>query len=327
MRFFSVLLLASGCGFFGGSSSGSGGGGAGAFPGPPSEAWSPSGAVDLYAVEPNIAACEPGEISQALRDAALSDFNQIRALHGLPLVTYDPEGEVRVQATALMICANVKLSHTPAQSEHCFTPEAASGASASNLLLNAGTHVGEPGLMRQHLMHWLIDRDVANLGHRRWLLDPFVKNVAFGLVVGEPIASSQFKPVLGAALQVIHPQTQPAVGMERAFVAYPFGDYPAELVDESWFFSFSVIANKGERKPNTNIGWDDVAVTITASTGTPLKISQLEASNEASITAGVPNVLKWKTSGVQKGVQYHVVVSPVRTGGADKTFEYDFRLL
>ena len=94
----------------------------------------------LYTAVPDVAACEPGELSVGARNRALETANQIRALHGLSAVTYSTTYTEQVQATALLGAANTDPLTTATPAFACYTEAGATGAQES-LLWDIGGHV------------------------------------------------------------------------------------------------------------------------------------------------------------------------------------------
>ena len=90
----------------------------------------------LYALQPDIAGCRPGQHTKDVEDQVLKSVNDIRALHRLPPVTYSVADEPAALSAALMMFANNKLDHMPPATWLCYSELGATGARTSNL---AGT--------------------------------------------------------------------------------------------------------------------------------------------------------------------------------------------
>lgn len=188
----------------------------------------------LYAAAPDVAACVPGQLSAEAQNNVIAYWNGIRARHGLPAVEASPADAPRMQAAALIRLANAGSGsydvHHPTTAQACHSADGAKAAAEANLFLSAGNQVGVIGDPARYIDEWLIDKGVGNLGHRRFLLDPFLKKTAFGLVDGTPHMPLPFSPVVAAALQVVHPEEN-TIAPTLEFVAYPFGAYPAKQFD------------------------------------------------------------------------------------------------
>lgn len=156
------------------------------------------------------ATCTPGTMSQDWQERTLRSVNLYRWLAGVPALTLDASAYVGEQACALMMQANGALSHSPPQSWACWSQEGAGAAGQSSI---AGTsavagvdlYVADPG-------------NPDTLGHRRWVLSPWISATAFGSTSGYSCM-----------------RTYGYGGAGPAFVAWPPpGVYPMELHNASW---------------------------------------------------------------------------------------------
>jgi uncharacterized protein YkwD len=276
----------------------------------------------LYVTPPAVAACDPGTLSAGAQAVALSRVNQLRALSGLPPVAYDNASSPMLQETALIMAANSALSHEPPMQWNCWTQDGFAGAGASNLHLLWNTEAKLPDPVAA-VDAFLIDKGVESLGHRRWLLDPFLKQTAFGAVHGKPTASSPYPHVWSAALRVIYSNV---TGTSAAvdFVAYPLGDYPAALVDKDWYLSFSMLASKKQAYDNVAVDLSQATVKVTKVGGGMLSVVGLTRSNDFF---GNPNHLQWKVIGLQNNVTYTVAISGLVYQGKSSNFQYEFTLV
>lgn len=287
-----------------------------------------SGAEDeiaLYSTPPDVGACAAGELTPEYQERIVRRVNQIRLLHELPPVAISQSQGPAAQAAALLAVANAELSHSPSPSAFCYSPEAAEASSESLLFLSAGNQVGNVRDPDRFLGDWLRDAEVASLGHRRWLLDPFVAEVAFGFVQGEPKVDFPYSPVVGAALHVVDDRDVDLSWWPSDFVAYPFGLYPAGFVDRDWLFSFSVVADKSQRLGSVSkVSFSAATVEVTTESDIALGVSGVSASYDL---IGLPNVLTWRTDGVVNGERYTVHVGGVTVDGTVRDFEYEFLLV
>ena len=188
----------------------------------------------LYAEEPDVAACLAGRLSQGSRNRALEAANQIRALHGLPPVRWNSSYSQQAQETALIQAANNSLSHEPDPDAECYSEAGAQGSGTSNL---AGSSVlADP---TADMIGWTHDAHnvslIAAAGHRRWVLNPFSRQFAYGQVEG----FSAHK-----AFGYRREEFAGAAEIEVDFVAFPYEVYPFHLVEGDPPWSFSIIADK-----------------------------------------------------------------------------------
>jgi len=117
--------------------------------------------------------CTAGSASNAYDAATIESINWFRSMAGLQPVTENTRLSVAAQQTALMMHAQNDLSHAPPRQFKCFTTAGAAAAGVSNLTLGSAV-VGVRGVLGQ--IEELGDSN-ANLGHRRWLLNPQLTTV------------------------------------------------------------------------------------------------------------------------------------------------------
>ena len=278
----------------------------------------------LFTVVPDVAGCTEGELKPVLKEEALAEVNALRALGGLGPVGYDPASDQMTQRAALMIVANGQIEHFPPPSWHCYTEYGAYALSKSNIhhaLWKQPYHRKTPTEVVDSLFK---DLGVESLGHRRWILDPFLKQLSFGSVVGAPLVDSDFVWSHGSAMRVIYDEHADLSGQAPTFVAYPVGDYPADLVPLSWYLSFAVLHVPGSRAANQQVDFSTAAISVTGPAG-PLVVSDVSWANDF---VGLPNHLQWKAAGLATGETYSVDVSGVTyAGSAIGPYAYTFTLV
>lgn len=281
-------------------------------------------AAALYATPADIAACRPGVLKPAVTQQVLQILNAVRALHQLPPATYSAVDEPGAQQSALMQAANAQLSHNPPTSWRCYTAAGAAASGSSNLYGGTG-----PGLSlatdEQIIAGWLTEVQniiAENVGHRRWLLDPFLGSVAYGRVAGRYETSSRAD---AAAIKVFD-TAGPAgpTGPLPDYVAYPFEDYPARLFDTRALLSFGVIANKTSKWANANVDFSNAAITVRQRGGATLTVSRVAYDTQGY---GLPNNLQFAVSGLQAGTYYDVTIDRVNVSGAQRSYSYWFRIV
>jgi uncharacterized protein YkwD len=309
----SVSLSLSGCGGSTGATGASGTGGTSDFT---------TAASGLYAVPPDTTACRAGTLTAAEQAGVLAAVNAIRAAHGLAAVVYDTAGDSQVMQIALMSVVNGALSHVPPSTWGCYSAEGRLGAQASNLYLGGPSAYLTLVSSAQILRDWLVDAGEATLGHRRWLLDPFLKQIAFGRVDAEFASGVR---TTGAALKVIH-ATDEAGPVTPDHVAYPVGDYRKLHFLNNPVQSFSAIADKNSRSANGQAAVDYGAATVAVVPrgAAPLVVSGV-SPDYASY--GVPNVLRFRAAGITAGVFHDVTIANVRVNGVLRSYSYTFRLV
>ncbi|MBI4409782.1 MAG: CAP domain-containing protein [Gemmatimonadetes bacterium] len=272
----------------------------------------------LYEVLPVEAGCRPGRLRDTERFAVLKRVEQVRALHRLPPVAYAPEFDEQTAAAALIMAANGRLSHHPTVGAwKCWSAAGAEGAGSSNLHLGRGSALeGRPSTGA--VDSWVRDHGVPSVGHRRWILDPFLGAVSFGRADlaspgGGTHHAAALKPVAGSAA----PEGVP-------FVAYPYLDYPAELFEPGrTAASFSVLADPTDRWRNRDADFGDARIRVTGPDG-PVPVREVAHDNESF---GLPNRLSWHMEAVRAGVEYEVVIEGVRVRGEARSYRYTFRIM
>lgn len=268
----------------------------------------------LYVEEPDVAACEAGELAVGAKNRVLAAANQIRGLHGLSAVRYSSRYDQQVQQAALIHTAGGKRHH-PDPSARCYTQAGAAGSATSNLwrYTRNGRSVDlDPAF---YVVDMTNDANNTNLvaaaGHRRWMLNPFTSYMSYGQAEG------------GVALKVFGFDGEPVVRprIEVDFVAFPFEVYPFNLVlgDPPW--SFSVIEDKENLSNNRHDYFREATITVI----------RTEDETELAITdrytdttnRGLPNVLSWQVEGWDYDTLYEVEISNVAMqSGETRSYSY-----
>jgi uncharacterized protein YkwD len=276
-------------------------------------------ATPLYQTPPDIPSCAEGTLSQETKDRALGQLNFLRVLLGLPPVNYDAGSDVLVQRAALISVANNQLSHFPPADWHCYSAEGATGAATSNLAISGSSNHFTPSA-EGFIVQW-----ANSMGHRRWLLDPFLAQTAVGIVHGTPLVGATLPYVAASALRVIYPLRADLTGLGLEFIAYPRGDFPSEFFTSDRLFSFSVLANTGSRRANgpSAVDFSRAQVSVEDSLGTNYSVTGLRSNYEGF---GLPNHLQWEVPDLRNNVRYTVTVTGVRVNGEARTYRYEVRL-
>ncbi|MES2288585.1 MAG: CAP domain-containing protein [Pseudomonadota bacterium] len=286
------------------------------------------GRAATYTQLPDIAACNAGVMSNTGLQDALQVMNGIRALHGLPAVTLSSADQQSAMEASLMMSANSQLSHTPPTTWKCYTALGAAGAGSSDLY--ASFPSANLSLMSNDNIFagWMteVNNLVANsVGHRRWILDPFLGTVAYGRVAG---IYSSTQRIDSSALKVFN-NTGGGVASAAAipdYVAYPQGNYPARYFDATALFSFTAIVDKTTTwGGNSSVDFSAATITVKPTGGsTNLAVSAITFDNDGY---GVPNNIQWKVAGVATGTSYDVTISNVKVRGVARVYSYSFKIV
>jgi len=281
----------------------------------------PTAAGGVYQRQPVVANCDAGELNEAERNKVLDKLNAVRARHGLLPVTYDASDNAPAAAAALYMVANKGLTHTPSSSGLCYSNEAARLAGSSNLYMSYGYNT-DTSPSTDAITGYLIDDNVASLGHRRWILSPFLAQITFGRVDGIPSGSSQ--KYMASTLRVMGGERKSLSGMSQDFVAYPQGAYPASEFKTDWYLSFAAIASTGNAwdSGDKQVNYGGATITVTGG-GSTLIVSSVSANYDGY---GMPNHLQWKVADLKTGVTYTVKIAGVSVNGVQRDYSYTFSL-
>ncbi|NJC33401.1 uncharacterized protein YkwD [Sphingomonas jejuensis] len=286
---------------------------------PAATGWAGAAAA-LYDSAPDLASCRAGALKAGVRQQALAELNALRARHGLAAVAYAPSGDGEVAEASMMMAANGQLSHTPPTSWTCYTAAGANGAGSGNLYMAWGNGLGFMSA-DDHFAAWINEGGSNALGHRRWLLDPFLGQVSYGRFAvqradGHRIDAVTLK-VFGFAAAAAAPGTVPG------FVAVPQGDYPVRYFRAGDYLSFSVAPSRNRDGSDRRVGLSGARVTVTDPAGATLPIADQSADNNGY---GLANNLQWRVAGLVRGTEYRVRIDGV-TGAPAASYSYAFRVV
>lgn len=288
-------------------------------PTPAPTSWAAAAAA-LYDVAPDVASCRAGTLKASVKADFLAKLNAIRALHQLPAVTYSDFEDAQEAESSLMMAVNRQLSHTPPTSWTCYTAAGGAAAGASNLIGGWGTGLGF-NTEDDYLGSWLTEIGSASIGHRRWILDPFLGKTSYGRVT---VVMPDGSRASAASMRVFNfAAGGPVPSNVPAFVAYPFGDYPARYFNTAAYLSFSASPGKTSAfGANANVGFGGATITVTGPAGA-LAVSNVSSDNDGY---GLANNVQWKVAGLQAGVTYTVRITGV-TGSTQSDYSYTFRIV
>lgn len=280
--------------------------------------------AQAYVQPANIKNCKPAKMMDTERKKALDEVNAIREKHGLQPVSYNLENDEYTANAALVMVANRTIGHYPSKSLKCYTNEAAIGSKESNLHITAGS---SPALVEENFPKavidgLLIDEGVKSLGHRAWLLNPFLRSISFGRATD--LADGY---VDGAAVYVqdVHTQVDTAVD----YVAYPYGQYQKAWFKHGWYMSFSAFFDKTDLWKNKNVDYSKVKIRVTDSQGKQLPVKQIAKQDKhyKGASAGLPNLLQWQVSGTKDHERYQVFIENVVVDGKVRNYRYWFEIM
>lgn len=276
----------------------------------------------LYDQDPDVDNCNEGKLKNSEQIKVLDRVNYFRRLHNLPEVIYNISNDIYTQKASLITVANEIMDHTPASTVKCYSEEGNQGCGKSNLHLGYSSAISNYK-SEDAIDSWISEKySISGIGHRRWLLNPFLKSISFGRV--DKVRSDGFY-YMGSTIFVSDEST--SISTNTEFIACPFNDYPASVFSPELFLSFSVIADKsnvwGENK---NVNFAGATIEITDPTNLKLAITDIAFDKNES-RQGIANCLQWKAIGMQSGVHYNVSIKNVLVKGANKDYSYQFKLV
>jgi hypothetical protein len=280
---------------------------------------------EFYDIVPDLNSCQEGKLKEVEKQKVLTKVNAIRAIHGLKPVTYNYSKDIDVQKSALITTANEMLSHQPPSDWKCYSQEGAVGSEKSNLHIRWYYGSSYKSTV-DAILNWMIDMNVDVCGHRRWILDPFVKFIAFGRVDGPSTKNPQFG-VTAASIYVIDDNKQNLSEWTDDFIAYPFHNYPSELIYNSqnnyWHFHFTAVFNKNNWWDNSNVSFSDAVLEIKDEDGHNMPFTNVTPNNSGY---GVPNMLRFDLTNLQKDIRYNVSIKNVKYKSKTKDYSYWFKV-
>ena len=137
---------------------------------------------DIYEVKPDLKTKEKGSLKQNIIDDTIHILNTFRYSMGLDPVEEDKELSKKAQAGAFLNYANKEINHNPK------TPESFSDEDQivkDGKLANSESNLAQGYSIYDSISAYMNDEDIDNnqiIGHRKWLMNPFLKRVGIGQV-------------------------------------------------------------------------------------------------------------------------------------------------
>jgi hypothetical protein len=275
----------------------------------------------LFDIVPSITNCTAGSLSEIEKQKVLTYINSVRTIHGLPAVEYDTKKNKLAQDAALIGAANASISGNIVESDLCYSANAATECINGNRSLWGAATSKWPS-SEIHVNDWMTELNSDNINCRRRILDPFLKYVTFGRVIGTP-KKGEYKYVSSATLLTGYDNVDLSES-QISYIAYPQGNYSAKLFDPNSFLSFSVLCNKSDKSKNDasliNFSETTVEVSVGAQKMDIVENSIIYDHN----SYGLPNNLQWKVQGLTKNVSYTVKIQDVVVATDTLDYEYTF---
>lgn len=272
----------------------------------------------------DVSNCQAGTLAQSHKNTALNTVNEIRALHGLSPVSYDASFDDEMMQAALINAANQKLSHKPSTTSACYSDVGYNGTNTSNIELNYYDKLTDLNGF-DPIVNALTEQYSTDLGHRRWLLSPFLKRISFGAIAD---ASDHWthQYIVGYATKVIFPEDSvKPTQHQKGVIAYPYENYPAKYFVRGVPLSVSILEDQSNSGSNVSVRFNNATVTVTErSTGVVQKITNVSFDN---LGMGLPNSLQFNFNDVMYGKTYDVKINNVRFNGEVKSYKYWFKIV
>ncbi|NOQ64830.1 MAG: DUF4214 domain-containing protein [Methyloprofundus sp.] len=270
----------------------------------------------LYDLEPDVENCDEGLLTEAAKLRALKALNEVRSLHNLAAVEYSDYYDEQIQQSAFVQKANNILTHYPPDTADCYTQASAEGSSSSNIY--SGHRNTDPV---EHIIGWMNDASnvstVSAVGHRRWMIDPFLAYTTYGQTIGP------------AALKVFGFNEEPAASplVEVDFVAFPYQQYPYTFFsdlssDKRTPWSFTVIEDKFLARNNGYDYFTSASISVTnIETGESLDITDRYTDTNSY---GIANIVTWSAQNWAYDTWYWVEITDVSMqDGSVQDYSYE----
>lgn len=183
----------------------------------------------------SVNACNAGDTSLEHKRATLGAINFMRAMVDLPPVSANSTLTKRAQASALIIEANKRLTHTPSSRSLCYTKDGYLGSKNGNIGLVLADGEGELKAAMTGARGVVVHMDDqgshnASVGHRRWLLYSRLTQVGIGdtriantiVVIGGKLAPARKQWVAWPSAGYFPRELQPN---GRWSLSYPGADF------------------------------------------------------------------------------------------------------
>jgi uncharacterized protein YkwD len=278
----------------------------------------------LYAEVPDLQNCQTGQLHEAESQHVLATVNAIRELHSLAPVALDKQAEHAATQAALMFAANAQIAHNPPEAWRCYSAEGAKAAAKS--IISGGVSAKNIAFHRpeQDIIAWLTDVNSMvpeAIGHRRLLLDPFLKKIAYGRVSGR-IDRDHIS--VGSALTLIANNNSALVSTAPEIIAYPYHDYPARYSADATVLSLSLLIDKIYISGNALVDFSNVRISVITEKGKIIQARNIRFDNQYY---GLPNNLQFSLARIEPGLRYEVRIDDVRIDGVVKSYTYWFRIM
>jgi uncharacterized repeat protein (TIGR02543 family) len=188
---------------------------------------------------------KPGKLTAASLKSGLKMVNQIRYIAGIDYnVSLNSSYTEKAQAASIVIAATGVFGHFPPRPTGMndqLYQQGASGAGSSNLSMGASTDETESRLTLANtiLNQYMADDDnsnIAALGHRRWVLNPVMKQTGFGYVSNIGPMSESWEASFYSSMYVFDQKRKSAY----RGISWPAKNMPVEYFESDYPWSISM---------------------------------------------------------------------------------------
>lgn len=304
----------------------------------------------IYKVQPNLKKGEIGILTDEEKNKAITQLNKIRKLHKLPPVQYTTSYEEQMNKGALIIAANGKITHNPQKNFKYYSEKGAWGCYNGNLYIEKHTLLSfktkhlrlsrtnikkviktlnpEIASAENIINTFLIDEKVSDVGHRRWILNPFFYTTSYGRIDDYSI-DDDYHFITAATLKVLnfYKKGDKPKAVNKTFpdfIAYPFENYPSNLFKRYWYMSFAAVFDKNDYWNNKKVNFKSASIKIIDEFGIEIKITNQKSDNNP---AGLPNNLQWKAKDLKLNTKYFVTIDNIVINYKIKSYKYWFKII
>lgn len=285
----------------------------------------PQGITDTsiyYTLKPDVKGCKYGLVTDKVKQDVLNELNYVRKLHGLEPVTYNPAFDQMMAETALAMAGQNTSSHTVTSDWQCYSDLAKEGATHASV----SNHIGINRFIDPTHAVAVFVREIgsSSIGHRRWLLSPFIKETSFGMADGDKKIGGIGRTT-GFALYMYDSATyrNNSTTTPAGMISYPVGNYPKKYFQKGDRLSFSVFYDQSSYDNNWLVDFKTATVTVKDDNGVVHAISDPQISYKSS---GIPNSYSFLLPDFEYGVQYTVNVDNVTVQNKPKNYQYSFKV-
>lgn len=251
-----------------------------------------------------------GKVSAKTEQASLNLLNFYRYVAGLPDdVELREDYVVSAQAGALVNAANDKMTHHPDEPEninHELYEVGKKACSESNLAWNHGS------LLYSMVNGWMDDSNKSNIevmGHRRWVLSPYMKYTGFGSV--------------GAYTTMYALDNNRKTTISDEYIAWPAANTPVEMFKGS---VFTVTLGENFDEPQL----DNVEITLTSKsqdkTWTINKDNKDVSFYISNDNYCMPKCIIFKVTDFNNEDDIHIEITGITKNKKETPIEYDVHL-